>query len=262
MMRTPFGVARQDQGEEMRIALLSDIHGNREAFSAVLADAKLRGIDRFILLGDIVGYGPDPEFCVDQVAALVEAGAIAIKGNHDSAISNPSESMNTVARVAIDWTRPRLDRAQTQFLEDLPYTYTEGGALFVHASANEPSQWHYVTNDRRAIASFKATDARFIFCGHVHVPALMTYDLGATVREHKIPQGSAIPLISSRRWLAVIGSIGQPRDGVPQAAYAILDMSKQDLTFRRVPYDVTTTIEKLRAAKLPEPLAKRLSEGR
>lgn len=246
----------------MRIAILSDIHGNREAFGSVLDDAKSRGIDRIILLGDIVGYGPDPEYCVDRAAELVAKGAIAIKGNHDSAISNPSENMNMVARAAIDWTRPRLDRAQIQFLETLPYTHSEGDAVFVHASVNEPSEWHYVTNDRRAIASFNATDARYIFCGHVHVPALMTYDLGGTVREHKIPFGSAIPLISSRRWLSVVGSVGQPRDGVVQAAYAILDMAKQELAFRRVPYDVATTLQKLRATNLPEPLAKRLSEGR
>lgn len=246
----------------MRIAILSDIHGNREAFGAVLDDVKSRGADRIIFLGDLVGYGPDPEFCVDQAAELVAQGAIAIKGNHDSAISNPSESMNTVARAAIDWTRPRLDRAQIQFLDSLPYMHAEDDAVFVHASVNEPSQWHYVTNDRRAIASFNATDARHIFCGHVHVPALMTYDLGGTVREHNIPHGSAIPLLKSRRWLSVIGSIGQPRDGVPQAAYAIFDTAKQDLTFRRVPYDVATTIQKLRASHLPEPLAKRLSEGR
>ena len=246
----------------MRFAILSDIHGNREAMSAVLTDLKAHHIDRVILLGDLVGYGPDPEYCVDKAMRLVEEGAIAIKGNHDSAISKPSESMNAIARTAIDWTRPRLDRAQTAFLENLPYTHQEDDALFVHASANEPSQWHYVTNDRRAIASFKATDARLIFCGHVHVPALMTYDVGGTVREHKIPQGSAIPLIKSRRWLGVIGSVGQPRDGVAKAAFAIFDSGKQDLTFRRVPYDTATTIQKLRNAKLPDALAARLSEGR
>lgn len=246
----------------MRFAILSDIHGNREALSAVLTDLRERGADRLILLGDLVGYGPDPEFCVDQAAMLVAAGAIAIKGNHDSAIANPMENMNPVARAAIDWTRPKLDRAQTQFLVSLPYLHEGADALFVHASAHDPPQWHYVSSDRRAIASFKATDARVIFCGHVHVPALMTYDLGGTVREHKIPFGSAIPLISSRRWLSVIGSVGQPRDGVVQAAYAILDMAKQELAFRRVPYDVATTLQKLRATNLPEPLAKRLSEGR
>lgn len=245
----------------MRFAILSDIHGNREALNAVLADLEARKIDRSILLGDIVGYGPDPEFCVDMAARLVGEGAVAIKGNHDSAISNPTESMNVIARAAIDWTRPRLDRAQTAFLENLPYLHQEAEALFVHASANEPQQWHYVTNDRRAIASFKATDARVILCGHVHVPALMTYDLGGTVREHKIPHGADIPLLKSRRWLGVIGSIGQPRDGVPQAGYAIFDSDKQELTFRRVPYDISKTIEKLRAAKLPEALAKRLNEG-
>jgi len=245
----------------MRFAILSDIHGNREALSAVLADLEFRKIDRVIILGDIVGYGPDPEYCVDVAARYVSDGAIAIKGNHDSAISNPAESMNVIARAAIDWTRPRLDRAQTAFLENLPYLHQEGDALFVHASANEPQHWHYVTSDRRAIASFKATDARIILCGHVHVPALMTYDLGGTVREHKIPHGADIPLLKSRRWLGVIGSIGQPRDGVPQAGYAIFDTDNQELNFRRVPYDVGKTIEKLRAAQLPEALAKRLSEG-
>lgn len=246
----------------MRFAILSDLHGNREALSAVIADLESRKIDRIILLGDLVGYGPDPEYCVDMAAQMVAAGAVAIKGNHDAAISNPAESMNPVARAAIDWTRPRLDQAQIQFLDHLPYTHLEDDALFVHASANEPAEWHYVTSDRRAIASFKATDARVIFCGHVHVPALMTYDLGGTVREHKIPIGSPLPLIKSRRWLGVIGSVGQPRDGVAQAAYAIFDNSTHDLTFRRVPYDVEATIRKLRAAQLPEALAKRLSEGR
>lgn len=245
----------------MRFAILSDIHGNREAFSAVLADLDMRQIDRSILLGDIVGYGPDPEFCVDLAARLVGEGAVAIKGNHDHAISNPTESMNIMARAVIDWTRPRLDRAQTQFLENLPYTHQEGDVLFVHASANDPPRWHYVTSDRRAIASFHATDARIIFCGHVHVPALMTYDLGGTVREHKIPLRANIPLLKSRRWLGVIGSIGQPRDGVPQAGYAIYDTDKQELAFHRVPYDIGKTIEKLRSAKLPDALSKRLREG-
>lgn len=246
----------------MRFALLSDIHGNREAFSAVLDDIASRGVDRIILLGDIVGYGPDPEFCIDKAAALVDAGAIAIKGNHDSAISDQSESLNLIARAAIDWTRPRLDHAQIQFLETLPYTFQDGDALFVHASAHEPAQWHYVTNSRRAIASFKATDARLIICGHVHIPALITRDLGGIVREHDIPHGSIIPILRSRRWLGVIGSVGQPRDGIPQAAYAILDNAKLELAFRRTPYDVDRTIRKLRAANLPGPLAIRLREGR
>jgi len=246
----------------MRFAILSDIHGNREALNAVLTDLQSRSADRMILLGDFVGYGPDPEYCVDKAVHLVENGAIAIKGNHDSAIANLSENMNPVARAAIDWTRTRLDRAQTEFLKTLPYTHMEEDALFVHASANEPSQWHYVSNDRRAIASFKATAARVIFCGHVHVPTLMTFDLGGTVREHKIPHGAAIPLLQSRRWLGVIGSVGKPRDFVPHAAYAIYDSAKRELTFRRIAYDVATTIEKLRAARLPEQLAKQLSEGR
>lgn len=246
----------------MRFAILSDVHGNREALNAVLADLETSRIDRLVLLGDIVGYGPDPEFCVDRAAALVQAGAIAIKGNHDSAILDPAEKMNAMAQAVISWTRPRLDQAQTAFLENLPLIHTEAETLFVHASANDPMQWHYVTNDRRAVASFRATDAHLILCGHVHVPALMTFDLGGIVREHKLPHGANIPLLKSRRWLGVIGSVGQPRDGVPHAAYGIYDSVTRELTFRRVPYDVDETIRKLRAARLPEVLAKRLKEGR
>lgn len=246
----------------MRFAILSDIHGNREALNAVLADLETCRIDRLVLLGDIVGYGPDPEFCIDRVAGLVQAGAIAIKGNHDSAIIDSSERMNAMAQTVINWTRPRLDRAQIAFLENLPLTHMEAETLFVHASANDPVQWHYVTNDRRAVASFRATDAHLILCGHVHVPALMTFDLGGIVREHKLPPNARIPLLRSRRWLGVIGSVGQPRDGVPHAAYGIYDSASGDLMFRRVPYDVDGTIRKLRAAGLPEALSKRLREGR
>lgn len=245
----------------MRLAILSDLHGNREALSAVLADLAVRAVDRIVVLGDIVGYGPDPAWCVDRVRALVDAGAICVLGNHDAAIAGTGAGMGTTARAAIDWTRPRLDPAQRGFLAGLPLTATLDDLLFVHASANDPGDWIYVTSDHKAMPSFRVSAARVIFCGHVHVPALMSCDRAGRVAQQRIPMGQPVPLIRSRRWLAVLGAVGQPRDGVAQAAYGLFDTELNELTFRRVPYDVATTVQKLRAAGLPEALALRLMKG-
>jgi diadenosine tetraphosphatase ApaH/serine/threonine PP2A family protein phosphatase len=245
----------------MRYALLTDIHANREAFEAVLADVALRRADRVAVLGDVVGYGPDPGWCVDRVMALADKGALCVRGNHDAAITNLSERMTAYAKAAIDWTRPQLSPAQAAFMADLPLTQREGDVLFVHASANDPGGWIYVTSERSAMPSFRVSYARVIFCGHVHVPKLMTCDLRDTVREHRIPMGVPIPLLASRRWLAVVGAVGQPRDGVPQAGYALFDTVTNELTFRRVAYDSAATAAKVRAAGLPESLALRLLRG-
>ncbi len=245
----------------MRIAILTDIHANREAFQSVLTDLSDRGIDRYALLGDIVGYGPDPEWCVDRAMELVAAGAWCIKGNHDSAIANPAESLNITARRIVNWTRPILSDEQREFLDRLPLTKQLDDILFVHASANDPADWNYVSSETRAIGSFEVSKARLIFCGHCHVPTLFSEDLGGRIKQQRIPPGMAIPLIRTRRWLAVIGSVGQPRDGEPQAAYAILDTDTNELTFRRIAYDVSATVSKIRRLGLPESLAIRLNTG-
>ena len=245
----------------MRIAVLTDIHANREAFEAVLADVAARGADRIVILGDVVGYGPDPEWCCEKVAALLAAGAVCLRGNHDSAVSGTAEGMNSHARSAIDWTRTRLSAAQTLFLGALPMTATADDVLFVHASAKEPEAWSYVTTAREAVPSFRACDARVILCGHVHVPLLVSYDRGGMVREQVFPAGQAIPLSRSHRWLAVVGAVGQPRDGVPEAGYVMLDTGANDLTLRRVAYDIGATVRKIRDAGLSESLALRLLRG-
>lgn len=245
----------------MRIAILTDIHANREAFDAVLADLSGRQIGRIGVLGDIVGYGPDPVWCVERVERLVAAGGFCIKGNHDNAIGNTSEHLNVTALRAINWTRPLLSDAHRAFLAGLPMRHSEGDALFVHASANDPDDWIYVSDAGSAMPSFRVTDARVIVVGHRHVPALYSCDMGGRVKAQRVAAGLAVPLIRSRRWLAVVGSVGQPRDGVAQANYAILDLAQNELTFRRVAYDVQKTVGKLRAAGLPESLAMRLNWG-
>lgn len=244
-----------------RYALLTDIHANREAFEAVLADLERRAVDRIVVLGDIVGYGPDPGWCADRTADLAEAGAIVIKGNHDAAVESADRAMNAIARSAIDWTRARLSQSQSAFLARLPFTATAGDMLFVHASADHPKDWIYVTSERSAWPSFAASTARIIFCGHVHVPALYSCDMASRCQSQRITPGRPVPLIRSRRWLGVIGAVGQPRDGVAEAGYAIHDADANELTFRRVAYDNAATAAKVRAAGLPETLALRLLRG-
>lgn len=246
----------------MRFAVLTDIHANREAFEAVLADAAARGVDRIVLLGDVVGYGPDPEWCVDKAAGLVAAGAVCIQGNHDSAAAGGVESLSANARRAMVWTKAQLTDAHRAFLAGLPLTATVGDVLFVHASANDPGAWIYVTSASMARGSFRSCEARIILCGHVHVPLLASSGVGGVVRVQAFRMATPIPLVRSRRWLAVVGAVGQPRDGTAQAGYALLDTGTNELTFRRTPYDTAKTVQKMRVAGLPEELARRLMKGK
>jgi predicted phosphodiesterase len=133
----------------MRIAFFSDIHANREALTACLDHAGRNGVDRYVFLGDYVGYGADPVFAIEAVMAHVEHGAIAILGNHDAAVLAPDRGMNEAAFAAMEWTRVRLDASHSDFIRGLPLSSEDGGRLYVHASAYAPGAWHYVT-DRHA----------------------------------------------------------------------------------------------------------------
>ncbi len=156
----------------MWVGLFSDIHANREALEASLEHASRAGISRFIFLGDYVGYGADPGFAVDTVMREVEGGAVALLGNHDDAIASGTAGMNAVAAEALEWTRLQLNATQREFLAQLPLTFEDDHRLFVHASANAPRHWEYITSVESASRSFLATRAQATFCGHVHVPAL------------------------------------------------------------------------------------------
>jgi diadenosine tetraphosphatase ApaH/serine/threonine PP2A family protein phosphatase len=246
----------------MRIALLADIHANREAFEAVLKRVQKLGADRIALLGDIVGYGPDPAFCVDKAAELVSEGALAVVGNHDAAIEGDASDMNSRARAAIEWTRLQLDGHHRAFLASLPESEREGEVLFVHASARAPRMWEYVIGPQQAERSLRATDARITMVGHVHSPNLWRLNTSGIASGHVPVSGMEIPLARSQVWLAVMGAVGQPRDGNPAAAFGLLDTAKSTLTFERVSYDHFAPARKIRAAGLPEELAARLQRGR
>jgi diadenosine tetraphosphatase ApaH/serine/threonine PP2A family protein phosphatase len=245
----------------MRIAFFTDIHGNREALTACLDHAERNGVERYVFLGDYVGYGADPGWVVDTVSARVERGAVAILGNHDAAVATASIRMNEIATVAIAWTRTQLDRHQREFLENLPLSVTDGDRLYVHASPLEPGRWHYVTDLYSAAQGLMATQAHATFCGHTHVPALFHVSLTGKFASFDPVDRVEIPLTRQRRWLAVIGSVGQPRDRDPAACYAVLDDERHVLTYIRVPYDIERAAEKIRAAGLPAMLSARLFEG-
>jgi diadenosine tetraphosphatase ApaH/serine/threonine PP2A family protein phosphatase len=246
----------------MRLALLADIHGNREALDACLDHAHRRGADRFGFLGDLVGYGADPGYVVDTVAEYCERGAFAILGNHDAAVLSEEDHMNPYARAAIDWTRDELDDLQKTFLERLSFGVEEEHVLFVHSEASAPAHWIYVTDGETAGQSMQATDKPLTICAHVHVPQLYRRtDEGKTVGA--VPRANE-PIVfdASAKSLAVLGSVGQPRDENPNAAYALYDDTDMSLTYVRVDYDIERAAQKIHAAGLPRFLAARLFIGR
>jgi diadenosine tetraphosphatase ApaH/serine/threonine PP2A family protein phosphatase len=244
------------------LAFFADIHANRQAFAACLEAARARGAERLVLLGDFVGYGGDPEWVVDTVMGLVEQGAIAVRGNHDQAVGTSSESMNAAARAAIDWTRGRLGAAQRQFLADLPWTHEDDDRLYVHSEASNPPRWRYVQSTADAARSMVSTPAQITFCGHIHQPALYSMSVTAKMTSFVPTSGIPVQLLKGRQWLAVSGSVGQPRDSNPAACFLTFDTNLRELTYCRVGYDVEAAAKRIRDAGLPPWLADRLSQGR
>ena len=246
----------------MRLALFADIHANRQALFACLEAARARGAERFIFLGDYVGYGADPEWTVATVMGFVADGALAVRGNHDNAIGSPAETMNAEAQAAIEWTRGRLSAPERKFLAELPLTHLEDDRLYVHSEASTPAKWRYVRSSADAGRSLIATDAHITFCGHIHRPTL--YSMSATGKMTSfVPiSGGGVQLLTGRRWLVVLGSVGQPRDGDPAASFAMFDTISREITWCRAPYDIDTAAQRIRDNGLPPSLADRLFVGR
>jgi diadenosine tetraphosphatase ApaH/serine/threonine PP2A family protein phosphatase len=248
--------------DSVLLALFSDIHANRQAFTACLDFARAHGAERIICLGDYVGYGADPEWTVETVMNLVAEGALAVRGNHDSAVSTPSESMNAEAQAAIEWTRGRLSATQRHFLAELPLTLQEDDRLYVHSEASSPARWRYVQSTADAGRSLMATAAHVTFCGHIHRPALYSISVTGKMTSFVPTSGVTVQLLQGRRWLTVVGSVGQPRDGDPAASFAMFDTTSREITYCRVPYDVDAAAMRIRENGLPIWLADRLSVGR
>ena len=247
--------------DAMLMAFFADIHANRQAFSACLDDSRASGAQRFVLLGDYVGYGADPEWTVETVMQLAGDGAPAVLGNHDSAVANPHEAMNVEAKVSLEWTRGELGKPARDFLARLPLSRTDDDRLYVHAEASHPKAWSYVTSTVEAARSIVAAPAQVTFCGHVHRPTVYSLSAAAKMTAFTPVTGVPIPLLPGRRWLIVAGSVGQPRDGNPAASWLMLDTVKREITFCRAPYDIDAAASAIRGKGLPVWLAERLFRG-
>ncbi|MGQ0711859.1 MAG: metallophosphoesterase family protein [Rhodoferax sp.] len=251
----------------MRLALLSDIHSNMQALQACITHARAQQVQRFYVLGDLVGYGADPVAVVERIMLLTEEGAVVLRGNHDAMAVHPPAESKTVGDSTALWTHRQLSPAQRDWLAQLPLTHMEHRALFVHASAHEPELWRYVYDERAAAHSLDAASTQFpgvcyVFGGHVHEQNLYYRGLGASLMKFAPQPGVAIPVPARRQWLGTVGSVGQPRDGVPQAMYAVFDTVQTRLSFHRVPYDHQGAAAAIRKAGLPEFFAQRLEKGR
>ncbi len=245
----------------MLLAVFADIHANRQAFAACLEAARAKGAERMICLGDYVGYGGDPEWTVETVMGLVEGGAIAVRGNHDNAVLTASETMNAEAQAAIEWTRGRLSLAQRRFLAELPLSHQDEDRLYVHSEASSPVNWHYVQSTSDAARSMIATKAHVTFCGHIHRPALYSMSVTAKMTSFVPMSGVPVQLLRGRQWLAVVGSVGQPRDGNPAASFVTFDTASCEITYCRVPYDIDAAAKRIVDNGLPVWLADRLAVG-
>ena len=236
----------------MKLALLSDIHSNLEALDAVLE--ALPEVDRILVLGDIVGYGPDPLGVIDRLQSVK---ARAVRGNHDQAMLDPSmlELFNPHAAAAARWTLDVMTPQSLRYLNSLPLYGRIGRHRLVHGSPRKPYIWEYILDELQALEILVRLGARFCFFGHTHLPRIFTES------GEQIPEGTDWIEVPASA-LVNPGSVGQPRDGNPDAAFAVFDLSRPAVRFGRVPYDIATTQAKIRAVGLPEVEAARLALGR
>ncbi len=240
----------------MRYAILSDIHANLEALTAVLADAAERA-DAVLCLGDVVGYGADPDACIDLTGERCDA---VVAGNHDHAVTGSLDPawFNRHARAAVEWTRERLAVAPVAWLAALPLAREIDDATLVHASPLRPEEWDYLIGAEDGFAAFAAFTTRLCFVGHSHVPAV--WSLGSSGPDYAAGPVD-VALEAGRRYIVNVGSVGQPRDRDPRAAYALWDVAARRVWVRRVAYDAAAARRKILAAGLPALLADRLALG-
>lgn len=240
----------------LKCAILGDIHGNLEALEAVLEDAKEFGVNSYICVGDIVGYNANPAECIDRIRAM---DFTCVKGNHDHYCSHDEslDDFHPLAADVIDWTRHQLSETDISYLEDLKYSRIISGFTIVHSTLDMPDKWGYVFDNLEADANFNYQSTSLCFHGHTHIPVV--YEKKGRVTKCALGK---VSIGLGTKYFINVGSVGQPRDGNPLAAYAIYDMKAKTVELRRVPYDIETVKKKILAAGLPERLASRLDMGK
>lgn len=244
----------------MRIAFISDIHANLEALEAVLEDIEQQQIDEIVCLGDIVGYGVNPNECVDLVRKQCPT---TLLGNHDAAAVEllSTQHFNIHAKIAIEWTTQNLRKESKHFLTSLPLKATKEQLTLVHATPYEPNMWYYITSLEEAAFNFQFFDTPVCLVGHTHIPIIIVLD---SEKELYVHQNTSIALdsIEGSRLLINVGSVGQPRDRNPKSCYGIFDSEQGLFSYRRVAYNIQKTQAKMKKCKMPEFLLSRLEDGR
>jgi len=238
-------------------AILSDVHSNLEALQAVVADCRREGTQRLFFLGDAVGYGANPNECL---SILEEWTGLRVAGNHDyGAVGLTDVSyFNPPARAAIEWTATILSEKSRSFLRDLPLVQRTGEITLAHATLHRPEDWDYILSESDAEQSFRALRGKTLLVGHSHQPLILTREISGRLISRDQEE---IVLEEADQYLINSGSVGQPRDHNPMAAYGLYDDKSRKYRRKRVAYDVQTAQEKILKAGLPPPLARRLSFG-
>lgn len=244
----------------MRYAIIADIHANLAAFRAVLDDIERQGrVEKVWCLGDVVGYGPDPHECIEL---LCQTDHACVAGNNDwAAIGRIDTALfNPDAAAAAHWTAQQLSPSDIKYLENLPLTIEEDDFTLVHGSPREPI-WEYLTSATIAKENFAYFRSRFCLVGHSHVPLVFSYDESGACSSRQFLTNVGLALGRSRLIINP-GGVGQPRDGNPQASYALYDSETRLVSLYRVPYDIRSTQGKMVAHGLPMLLVARLKYGR
>jgi len=242
----------------VKFGIFADVHGNLEALEAVLRLLRDRGATRFICCGDIVGYGPDPNLCVETIRRM---HCSCVAGNHDyGAVGKVLiDGFNSAATQALRWTRSRLTESNRLYLENLPLTAKEGALFIVHSSPSAPEAWEYVLTVSEAAREMERYAGGVCVVGHSHQPFAAERLTG---RPARLVREDTFRVLPDARYFINAGSVGQPRDGDPRACCMVYDDDKQTMTYLRVTYDIPAVQAKIRAAGLPEYLASRLESGR
>lgn len=241
----------------MRWGILSDIHGNLEALQAVLTALAKERIDKYICLGDVVGYGANPRECIGEIKRLTP---LTIAGNHDWASVNLFDVsyFNPVALEAILWTSRNITDKDKSFLKALELIYKEGELTYVHASLRNPEQFEYILDVSSAEQTFQLLKTKICLIGHSHVPVIFVKEGQSCTYTFQ----TKIKLKPAQSYIVNGASVGQPRDANPQAAYVVYDSASKELQIKRVPYDIRKAQDKIIKAGLPRVLAERLAVGR
>ena len=243
----------------MRLAVLSDIHANFEALCAVVGHARSRDAEKYVCLGDVVGYGANPNECIALLQSLPVSAALL--GNHDAAVLGQHAKMHREARMVIDWTRRVLTSESLGFLQRMEDLVHWGDIAFCHSNPYRPREWYYIAERTYITKSFARSKAKILFAGHTHVPIAITRRNFFCVYIYAPLHTMTIPAAERNRQIFNCGSVGQPRDHDRRASYLIYDDCQRHVEFYRVPYDYRLAGEKIIAAGLPAGFASRLAEG-